>query len=84
MSKITLNVPDIGGAEAQVIEVLVRPGDAIEVDAPLFVLEGDKASMEVPTEQAGTVTDVLFKVGDTAAEGMPMLVINAAGTAEET
>lgn len=78
MSKITLNVPDIGGAEAEVIEVLVHVGDKVEIDTSLFVLEGDKASMEVPAEQAGVVAEVLLKVGDTAEEGMPMIVLEAA------
>ena len=56
---------------------MVKPGDTIAVDTPLFVLEGDKASMEVPSDQAGVVAEVLLKVGDTAAEGMPMLVLDA-------
>lgn len=81
MSKITLNIPDIGGAEAEVIEVSVNVGDAVEIDTPLFVLEGDKASMDIPAEQAGTVAEILLKVGDTAAEGMPMIVLDAAGDA---
>ena len=75
MSAITLNVPDIGGSPAQVIEVLVKVGDVIDIDSPLFVLEGDKASMDVPSNQAGKVLEVLLKVGDTASENMPMLIL---------
>jgi len=84
VSKITLNVPDIGGAEAEVIEVLVKAGDVVEIDTPLFVFEGDKASMDVPSDQAGTVAEVLFKVGDTAAEGMPMIVLDSAASPAES
>ncbi len=82
MSTITLNVPDIGGSSAQVIEVLVKVGDAIEVDSPLFVLEGDKASMDVPSNQAGIVSEVLLKVGDTASENMPMLILKTSNAAK--
>ena len=55
MSKVTLTVPDIGGAEdAEVIEVNVTVGDQVELEQGLIVLESDKASMEIPAEQAGT------------------------------
>ncbi len=82
MSTITLNVPDIGGSSAQVIEVLVKVGDVIDIDSPLFVLEGDKASMDVPSTQAGIVSEVLLKVGDTVSENRPMLILENRSAAE--
>ncbi len=64
MSSQDIRVPDLGNfADVPVIEVLVRPGDVIEVDAPLITLETDKASMDVPSTLAGTVTEVLVAKG---------------------
>ncbi|MDG2410677.1 MAG: E3 binding domain-containing protein, partial [Halioglobus sp.] len=69
-------VPDIGGAEgAEVIEVLVTPGDEVIVDQGLIVLESDKASMEIPTTIAGKVIELLAAVGDELAEGAPVAMI---------
>jgi pyruvate dehydrogenase E2 component (dihydrolipoamide acetyltransferase) len=60
-----LLIPDIGGASAvDVIEILVAVGDVVSVDTPLLTLEGDKASMEVPSEFAGVVESIAVKVGD--------------------
>lgn len=78
VSKQTFNIPDIGGAEAQVIEIMVKAGDTVALETPLFLLEGDKASMEVPSDSAGVVTDILIKVGDQVQEGMPMVVLETA------
>jgi dihydrolipoamide dehydrogenase len=70
VSRIDLVVPDIGNfADILVVEVLVKQGDAIEVDAPLVTLETDKASMDVPATAAGTVTEVLLKTGDKVSKG---------------
>src|SRR5579863_6881497 len=70
MSRIDLIVPDIGNAhDVEVVDVLVKPGDVIEVDAPLVTLETDKASMDVPSSSAGTVAEVLLKRGDKASAG---------------
>ncbi len=70
----TINVPDIGGAEAvDVIEVSVAVGDTIEVDQEVLVLESDKASMDIPSPKAGVVKAILLKEGDKASEGTPML-----------
>ena len=70
MSRIDLVVPDIGNfADILVVNVLVKQGDAIEVDAPLVTLETDKASMDVPATSAGTVTEVLLKAGDKVSKG---------------
>ncbi|MDB6105499.1 MAG: pdhL, partial [Gammaproteobacteria bacterium] len=70
MSRVDLIVPDIGNfADILVVDVLVKQGDAIEVDAPLVTLETDKASMDVPATSAGTVTEVLLKAGDKVSKG---------------
>ncbi|KTC89059.1 dihydrolipoyllysine-residue acetyltransferase [Fluoribacter dumoffii] len=70
-----VKIPDIGGAaKVDVIEVMVKPGDQIEVDAPLITLESEKASMEIPSPVAGKVTQVSVKVGDKVSEGDLILV----------
>ncbi len=80
MSSIDLVVPDLGNfTEVPVVDVLVRPGDAIEVDTPLITLETEKASMDVPSTAAGTVTEVLVKKGDKISKGS---VIARLATAE--
>ena len=78
-----VTVPDIGGAEgAEVIELLVAVGDQIEVDQSLIVLESDKASMEIPSTLAGTVTELLVAEGDQLAEGAPIVKIEVSGDVE--
>jgi len=70
VSRIDLVVPDIGNfADILVVDVLVKQGDAIEVDAPLVTLETDKASMDVPATSAGTIAEVLLKPGDKVSKG---------------
>jgi dihydrolipoamide dehydrogenase len=66
----SLRVPDLGDAQGvAVIEVLVKPGDRVEVDTPLVTLESDKATMDVPASAAGMVADVLLKAGDKVSSG---------------
>jgi dihydrolipoamide dehydrogenase len=70
MSRVDLTVPDIGNAhDVEVVDVLVKPGDVIEVDTPLVTLETDKASMDVPSTLGGKVAEVLLKRGDKASAG---------------
>ena len=70
MSKIDLVVPDLGDfAEVAVIDVLIKVGDKVEIDTPLVTLETDKATMDVPSTAAGTVTEVLAKKGGKIAKG---------------
>ncbi|MEL7046141.1 MAG: biotin/lipoyl-containing protein, partial [Pseudomonadota bacterium] len=84
MAQETVVVPDIGSDAAEVVELLVEPGDQVEVEQGLIVLESDKASMEVPCTVAGTVVDVLANLGDQLAEGAPVVVVElAAGAADE-
>jgi dihydrolipoamide dehydrogenase len=75
-----VKIPDIGDFKGvDVIEVLIKPGDAIAPEDPLIVLESDKASMEVPAPAAGTVREVRIKVGDKVSEGDVILLLEAAG-----
>jgi len=70
VSRIDLVVPDIGNAhDVDVVDVLVKPGDVVEVDTPLVTLETDKASMDVPSTSAGKVAEVLLKRGDKVSAG---------------
>lgn len=85
MAEQQVKVPDIGGAEgAEVIELLVEVGDTVEVEQGLLVLESDKASMEIPSSLAGTVKEILVKVGDELAEGSPIAVIETGGEEDDT
>ncbi|MGD8710749.1 MAG: dihydrolipoyllysine-residue acetyltransferase [Ectothiorhodospiraceae bacterium] len=73
-----IKVPDIGDFdEVDVIEVLVKPGDTISAEDSLITLESDKASMEVPAPEGGTVKEVLVKVGDKVSEGTPVLMLES-------
>jgi pyruvate dehydrogenase E2 component (dihydrolipoamide acetyltransferase) len=64
-SIIDVKVPDIGDfKDVPIIEISVKPGDIVKLDDPLITLESDKASMEVPSPSAGTVKEVLVKIGD--------------------
>lgn len=66
-------VPDLGQFhDVPVIEVLVRPGDTVEPEAPLIVLESDKATLDVPAPFGGRVKDILLKVGDKVDSGTPV------------
>jgi pyruvate dehydrogenase E2 component (dihydrolipoamide acetyltransferase) len=77
---IEVRVPDIGGfKDVPVIDVLVKPGQIIAKDAPLVVLESDKASMEVPSSDAGTVGEIRVRVGDTVSEGSVLLTLSGDG-----
>ena len=80
---IEILVPDIGNFESvDVIELLVKAGDVIAIDDSLITVESDKASMDIPASQAGTVKEVKVKVGDKIAEGSLVLMLEVAGTAE--
>ena len=83
-----IKVPDIGDFdEVPVIEILVEPGQEVAEEDPLITLESDKATMDVPAPEAGTVAEVLVAVGDKVSEGTPIVRLeasNGAGPAEET
>jgi pyruvate dehydrogenase E2 component (dihydrolipoyllysine-residue acetyltransferase) len=74
----TVTVPDIGDfKDVEVIEVLVKPGEAVAKEQSLITLESDKATMEIPSPAAGVVKELKVKVGDKVSEGSPVLVIES-------
>jgi dihydrolipoamide dehydrogenase len=77
-----IRLPDIGDfANVPVIEVHVAPGDQVAADDPIVTLESDKATMDIPAPQAGTVRELRVGVGDTVSEGDVLLLLDAAGAA---
>ncbi|MDG0023964.1 dihydrolipoyllysine-residue acetyltransferase [Trinickia sp. Y13] len=75
-----VKVPDIGDyKDVPVIEVAVKPGDAVEKEQSLMTLESDKATMDVPSPVAGVVKEVKVKVGDTVSEGTLIVLVEAQG-----
>jgi pyruvate dehydrogenase E2 component (dihydrolipoamide acetyltransferase) len=79
MSLLEVRVPNIGDfKDVGVIEILVKPGDVVAVDASLVTLESDKATMDVPSPFPGTVREVKVKVGDRIGEGALVLILEAA------
>lgn len=79
-----IKVPHIGDFDAvDVIEVLAKPGDRINPEDSLITLESDKATMEVPSPDGGTVQDVLVNVGDKVSEGKPILTMETAAAGAE-
>src|SRR5438067_1506872 len=83
MSTVEIKVPDIGDfKDVPIIEVFVKPGDAVKAEDPLIALESDKATMDVPSPSAGTVKDLKVKVGDRVSQGKVILVLDAAGDAK--
>ena len=80
MAAIEVRVPDIGDfKDIPVIEVLVKPGDAVNKEDSLVTLESDKATMEVPSTHAGTVKEVRVKIGDKVSQGTVIAVLDTAG-----
>ncbi len=83
MAGIEVKVPDIGDFKnVEVIEVLVKPGDAVANEQSLVTLESDKATMEIPSPGAGIVKELRIKVGDKVSQGSPILVLES-GQAEK-
>jgi dihydrolipoamide dehydrogenase len=73
-----VKVPDIGGfKEVEVIEVLVKPGEANAKEQSLITLESDKATMEIPSPNAGVVKEIRLKVGDKVSRGSPILLLES-------
>ena len=80
---VDIKIPDIGDfSDVEVIEVMVKPGDPVRVDDSLITIESDKASMEVPSTEAGVVKEIRVKVGDKVSEGSPIVVIETAAAAD--
>ncbi|GAA3546730.1 pyruvate dehydrogenase complex dihydrolipoyllysine-residue acetyltransferase [Zobellella aerophila] len=76
-----VNVPDIGGDEVEVTEVMVSVGDAVAADQSILTVEGDKASMEVPAPFAGVVKEIKVATGDKVSTGSLVMVFEVAGSA---
>ncbi|MFG6076597.1 pyruvate dehydrogenase complex dihydrolipoyllysine-residue acetyltransferase [Erwinia sp. OPT-41] len=76
-----VNVPDIGGDEVEVTEILVKVGDKVEAEQSLITVEGDKASMEVPAPFAGTVKEIKIATGDKVSTGSLIMIFEAEGAA---
>ena len=82
MALVDIQVPDIGDFdEVTVIELLVKPGDTVKADQSLITVESDKASMEIPSSQAGVVKEIKVKMGDKVKQGSVVLSLEAAGGA---
>src|SRR3954468_19569551 len=82
MSMIEIRIPDIGDfKDVPIIEVHVKPGDTVAVEDPLLTLESDKATLEVPCPQAGTIGEVKVKPGDKVSEGDLIVMLEAEGGA---
>jgi pyruvate dehydrogenase E2 component (dihydrolipoamide acetyltransferase) len=78
MALVEVKVPDIGDfKDVEVIELLVKPGDAVKVEQSLITVESDKASMEIPSSHAGVVKEMKIKLGDKVGEGSLLLVLEA-------
>src|SRR3954468_16733166 len=83
-STIEIKVPDIGDfKEVGVIEILVKPGDAVQKETSLVTVESDKATMEIPSPSAGVVKDISVKLGDKIAEGTLILTLLDEGPRQE-
>jgi dihydrolipoamide dehydrogenase len=81
---VEIKIPDIGDfKEVEVIEVLVKPGDAVEKETSLITVESDKATMEIPSPAAGTVRELRLKVGDKASAGSLIMLLEPAAAAAE-
>src|SRR5436853_5115723 len=77
-SRSQVVVPDIGDfKDVEVIEVLVKPGDAVSKEQSLITLESDKATMEIPSPAAGVVKELKVKMGDKVSQGTPILELDA-------
>ncbi|MCW8825798.1 MAG: hypothetical protein OQK78_05165, partial [Gammaproteobacteria bacterium] len=82
-SVIDITVPDIGDyQDIEIIEVLVSAGDTVAVEDSLIVLESDKAAMDIPTTQAGTIKEIKVAVGDRVSQGSLILTLEVSEDAQ--
>ncbi|NJD86441.1 MAG: dihydrolipoyl dehydrogenase [Betaproteobacteria bacterium] len=83
MATLEIKVPDIGDfKDVPVIEILVKPGEAVKKEASLVTLESDKATMEVPSTHSGTVKEIKVKLGDKVSQGTVIAVLETAEVAQ--
>ncbi|HEV2286398.1 MAG TPA: biotin/lipoyl-containing protein, partial [Steroidobacteraceae bacterium] len=79
---LEVRVPDMGNfKDVAIIDVLVKPGDSVEIDTPLVTLESEKASMDVPSTASGVIERVHVAKGGTVSTGDLIATVRAAGTA---
>ncbi len=78
-SATTHALPDLGVDEAQVVEIMVSAGDTVSANQSILLIESDKASVEVPAPEAGTIEKILVQEGDTVANGQDFVVIVGSG-----
>ncbi len=77
---IEIKIPDLGGAdEVEIVEVLIQSGEAVEQEQTLAVMESDKATMDLPASTAGTIQEVVIKVGDKVSQGSLVAMLRPAG-----
>ncbi|PSW28595.1 pyruvate dehydrogenase complex dihydrolipoyllysine-residue acetyltransferase [Photobacterium phosphoreum] len=76
-----VHVPDIGGDEVEVTEIMVAVGDTVEEEQSLITVEGDKASMEVPAPFAGTIKEIKIAAGDKVSTGSLIMIFDVVGAA---
>ena len=76
-------VPDVGGEEVEVIEVLVAVGDDVDAEASLITVESDKASMDIPAPFAGTISDISVKVGDKISQDQLIMKMSSGADAPQ-
>ena len=83
MALVEVKVPDIGDfKDVEVIEVLVKPGDAVAKEQSLISLESDKATMEIPSPEAGVVREMVVKLGDKVSQGSVILKLESGESAK--
>ncbi|MGP1928795.1 MAG: dihydrolipoyllysine-residue acetyltransferase [Arsenophonus sp. NC-WZS1-MAG3] len=81
---IEINLPDIGADEVEITEIMVKVGDKVDVEQSLITVEGEKASIEVPSPQAGVLKEIKVAVGDKVTTGKLIMIFDAAKKVEET
>ena len=80
---LAILVPDVGGEEVEVIEVLVAVGDDVDAEASLITVESDKASMDIPAPFAGTISDISVKVGDKISQDQLIMKMSSGADAPQ-
>jgi len=79
---IEIKIPDLGGADSvEIVEILIKAGDTVEKEQTLAVMESDKATMDLPANEAGTIQEVIFKVGDKVSQGTLVAMLKIGGGA---
>ena len=77
---IEIKIPDLGGADSvEIVEILIKAGDTVEKEQTLAVMESDKATMDLPANEAGTIQEVIFKVGDKVSQGTLVAMLKREG-----